>query len=84
MPTTYSQFYKKGKWNIIEARFYNELTDWSRFLLEKLIVTQLVKKFSTFHGTERFIMDGPLKVRCILHIPSLILIILSIPIHYLL
>jgi hypothetical protein len=28
-----------------------QLTTWSRVLLEKLIVTQLVKKFCTFYGT---------------------------------
>jgi len=33
----------------------NLLTPWSRVLLEKLIVTQLVKKFPTFYGTQRFI-----------------------------
>ena len=31
------------------------LTPWSRFLLEKLTVSQLVKKFPAFHGTRRFI-----------------------------
>jgi hypothetical protein len=30
------------------------ITPWSRVLLEKLIVTQLVKKFPTFYGTQRF------------------------------
>jgi len=34
---------------------YNKLTPWSRVLLEKLIVTQLVKRFLTFYGTQRFI-----------------------------
>jgi len=29
----------------------NQLTSCSRIFLEKLIVTQLVKKFSTFYGT---------------------------------
>jgi hypothetical protein len=28
-----------------------QLTPWSRALLEKLIVTQLVKKFPIFYGT---------------------------------
>jgi hypothetical protein len=28
---------------------------WSRGLLEKLIVSQLVKKLPTIHGTQRFI-----------------------------
>jgi hypothetical protein len=31
------------------------LTSWSRVLLEKLIITQLVKKFATFYGTRKFI-----------------------------
>jgi len=31
------------------------LTPWSRVLFEKLIGSQLVKKFSAFHGTRRFI-----------------------------
>jgi len=36
--------------------FYNSpLTPWSRVLFEKLIGPQLVKKFSIFHGTRRFI-----------------------------
>ena len=32
-----------------------ELTPWSRVLLEKLTGFQLVKKFPTFYGTRRFI-----------------------------
>ena len=31
------------------------LIPWSRFLIEKLTVLQVVKKFPTFHGTRRFI-----------------------------
>jgi len=31
------------------------LTPWSRVLLEKLTGLQLVKKFLTFYGTQRFI-----------------------------
>jgi hypothetical protein len=31
------------------------LTPWSRVLLEKLTGSQLVKKFTAFHGTRRFI-----------------------------
>jgi hypothetical protein len=31
------------------------LTPWSRVLLEKLTVLQLVKKFPAFYGTRRFI-----------------------------
>ena len=34
---------------------YSILTLWSRVLLEKLIGSQLVKKFPTFYGTRRFI-----------------------------
>jgi len=33
----------------------NKRSPWSRVFLEKLIVTQLVKKCSSFHGTWRFI-----------------------------
>jgi len=33
----------------------NQLIPWSRVLLEKLTVTQLVKKFPDFHVTLRFI-----------------------------
>jgi hypothetical protein len=32
------------------------LITWSRVLLEKLIVTHLVKKFHTFNGNQRFII----------------------------
>jgi hypothetical protein len=31
------------------------ITPWSRGLLEKLTVSQLVKKFPAFYGTQRFI-----------------------------
>jgi hypothetical protein len=31
------------------------ITPWSRGLLEKLTVSQLVKKFPAFYGTRRFI-----------------------------
>jgi len=34
----------------------NQLTPWSRVLLEKLIVTQLLKKFPTNFWTRRFII----------------------------
>jgi len=34
---------------------YSELPPWSRVLLEKLIATQLVKKFPAFYGTQKFI-----------------------------
>jgi hypothetical protein len=33
------------------------LTPWSRILLQKLTVFQLVKKFPTFYGTRRFIKE---------------------------
>jgi hypothetical protein len=32
-----------------------QLIPWSRFLLQKLIFLQLVKKYSTFYGIRRFI-----------------------------
>jgi hypothetical protein len=32
------------------------ITPWSRVLLEKLTGLQLVKKFSAFYGTQRFII----------------------------
>jgi hypothetical protein len=32
-----------------------QLTPWGRVLLEKLIVTQLVKKFPAFYGSQMFI-----------------------------
>jgi len=32
-----------------------QLTPWSRDLLEKRVVTQLLKKFPTFYGTPRFV-----------------------------
>ena len=32
------------------------LTLWSRFLLEKLTGSELVKKFPAFHGTQMFIL----------------------------
>jgi hypothetical protein len=32
-----------------------KLTPWKRVLLEKLIITQLAKKFPAFYGTQRFI-----------------------------
>jgi hypothetical protein len=33
----------------------NRPSPWSRALLEKLIVTQLVKKFTASYGTRRFV-----------------------------
>jgi hypothetical protein len=32
-----------------------QLTPWNRVLLEKLTVTQLVKKFPAFYGSQRFV-----------------------------
>jgi hypothetical protein len=32
------------------------LTPWSRFILEKLNCSQLVKKFPAFYGTRKFII----------------------------
>jgi hypothetical protein len=34
---------------------YSDLTQWSRILLEKPTVPQLVTKFPAFYGTRRFI-----------------------------
>jgi hypothetical protein len=34
---------------------YNSLIPWSRALLEKLLVTQLVKEFLAFYVTRKFI-----------------------------
>jgi hypothetical protein len=39
----------------IELPLLYELTPWSRGLLEKLTVSQLVKKFPPFYGIRRFI-----------------------------
>jgi len=41
--------------NVSLGRLTEQLTAWSRVPLEKLIVTQLVKKILTFHRTWRFI-----------------------------
>jgi len=40
---------------ILEKPLTCLLTPWCRVLVEKLTCLQLVKKFSTFHGTRRFI-----------------------------
>jgi hypothetical protein len=54
-------FYKKNLRKCISAaivslsRLTDWMTSWSRGPLEKLIVTQLVKKFPAFYGTRRFI-----------------------------
>jgi hypothetical protein len=37
--------------NHINGISQNELSPWRRVLLEKLIVPQLVKKFTAFYGT---------------------------------
>jgi hypothetical protein len=37
-----------------EVTLRNWLTPWSKVLLEKLIVTQLVNKFPAYYGTQRF------------------------------
>jgi len=48
-------------WSSVEAQgqiylyLYFQLTRWSRVLLQKLTVTQLVKKFPAFYRTRRFI-----------------------------
>jgi hypothetical protein len=41
-------------WLLSRENVFNELTPWSRVLLDKLIITQLVKKFA-FYGAQRFI-----------------------------
>jgi len=40
---------------IIPQEMNNQPTPWSRVLLEKVIITQLVKKFPAIYGTWRFI-----------------------------
>ena len=54
-----SSTYKYIRQFVIDNRqaicIYLVFTPWSRVLLEKLTVSQLVKKFSTFCGTRRFI-----------------------------
>jgi hypothetical protein len=42
--------YKRTWWDDIKM----EITPWCRGLLEKLTVSQLVKKFPAFYGTRRF------------------------------
>jgi len=39
----------------VELLLFFYLNPWSRVLLEKLIVAQLVKKFPAFYGTRSFI-----------------------------
>jgi hypothetical protein len=48
-------------WNTAAKQNACALTPRSRVLLEKLTVTQLVKKFPSFYGTRRFItvFTGP-------------------------
>jgi hypothetical protein len=43
-----------GSFPFSTANLIIDLTAWSRFLLEKLIVPQLVKRYPTFYGTEKF------------------------------
>jgi len=40
---------------MFNLRHIVSITPWSRVLLEKLVVTQLVKKYYYFYGTRRFI-----------------------------
>jgi len=61
-------------WKLVSR---NRLTPWSRVLLEKLIIPQLVKKFPAFYVTRRFIILFPRAhhlslfwVRCIHSTPS--------------
>jgi hypothetical protein len=52
--------YKHGECEVsgLSETYFQEgitkLTPWSRGLFEKLTVSQLVKKFSAFYGTRRF------------------------------
>jgi len=64
---------------IIQIRYkpnhhYNQLTPWSRVLLEKLTVTQLIKKFLAFYGTRMFITvfkrAGHFLLSCVIWIQS--------------
>jgi len=41
--------------NLKNVLFTQNITPWSRVLLEELTVTQLVKKFPAFYGTRKFI-----------------------------
>jgi hypothetical protein len=63
--------------NLTKYDLTNKLTPWSRILLEKLIVAQLVQQFPVFYGTRRFITvftrarHGSLSwARCIQSTPS--------------
>jgi hypothetical protein len=40
---------------MVNVGLLQELTPWSKVLLDKLIFTKLIKKFSSFYGTQRFI-----------------------------
>jgi hypothetical protein len=44
-----------GGMMISSGQLKNSVITWSRVFLEKLIVSQLVKKFSAFCGTQMFI-----------------------------
>ena len=44
-----------GNWGVVRFQKNNWITPSSRVLLEKLTVSQLVKKFPEFYGTRRFI-----------------------------
>jgi hypothetical protein len=46
----YHQYPEESEKNYI----VNQLTPWSRVLLEEQIITQLVNKFLAFHGTQHF------------------------------
>jgi hypothetical protein len=41
---------------VLIHRFYYLLPEWSKFLLEKLTGSQLVKEFAAFYGTRRSIV----------------------------
>jgi len=47
-----------------ELRYSYLLIPWSRVLIEKLTVSQLVKKFPAFYGTRRFITHSQVSAIC--------------------
>ena len=55
-----------AEYHLYQEDSYNLFTPWCRVLLEKLTGLQLVKKFTVFHGTRRFITA----LTCVRH-PSL-------------
>jgi len=47
-----------------QSQVANRLTNWSRVLPEKLTGSQLVKKFSTFYGTQMFVTTSQASPPC--------------------